>query len=190
MVGEKAKRSEVSQSCPTLCHPVDCVHGIFQAKIPEWVVISFSRESSRPRDRTRVSCIIGRRFTIWATREVFYGRRVGVNSSWPHLLPNFSLLHLSWFFFLIKIIILLLSLLFFPVTAHLCSNIYFLFSEHGWENVTRLNICTQEKEGGGVGERLKREGIYVYLQPIQVIIQQKPTQYCKAIVLQLKIKNK
>ena len=48
--------SEVAQSCPTLCDPVDCslsgfsVHGILQARIPEWVTISFSRGSSRPRD--------------------------------------------------------------------------------------------------------------------------------------------
>ena len=53
--------SEVAQSCPTLCDPVDCslpgssVHGIFQARILEWVAISFSRGSSRPRDRTLVS---------------------------------------------------------------------------------------------------------------------------------------
>ena len=47
------KWSEVAQSCPTLCDPVDCslpgfsVHGIFQAKILEWVAISFSRGSSQ-----------------------------------------------------------------------------------------------------------------------------------------------
>ena len=46
----------VAQSCPTLCNPVDCsppgfpVHGILQARILEWVTISFSRGSSRPRD--------------------------------------------------------------------------------------------------------------------------------------------
>ena len=50
----------VSQSCLTLCNPMDCrlpgssIHGILQARILEWVAISFSRESSRPRDRTRV----------------------------------------------------------------------------------------------------------------------------------------
>ena len=37
--------------------PGSSVHGIFQARILEWVAISYSRESSRPRDRTRVSCI-------------------------------------------------------------------------------------------------------------------------------------
>ena len=66
--------SEVAQSCPTLCDPMDCslpgsIHEIFQARILEWVAISFSRRSSRPRDRTWVSRIAGRRFTVWATRE-------------------------------------------------------------------------------------------------------------------------
>ena len=59
-----------------LCDPMDCsqpgfsIHGIFQARVLEWVAISFSRGSSRPRDWTQVSCIAGRHFTIWATREV------------------------------------------------------------------------------------------------------------------------
>ena len=65
----------VTKSCLTLCDPMDCspqgssVHGIFQVRMLEWVVISYSRGSSRPRDRTRVSCIVGRFFIIWATRE-------------------------------------------------------------------------------------------------------------------------
>ena len=46
------------------------IHGIFQASILEWVAISFSRGSSWPRDQTRVSHIVGRCFTVWATREV------------------------------------------------------------------------------------------------------------------------
>ena len=67
--------SEVAPSCPTLCNPMDCsppgslVHGIFQAWILEWVAISFSRGSSQPRDRTQVSRVVGRCFTVWATRE-------------------------------------------------------------------------------------------------------------------------
>ena len=44
-------------------------HGILQARILEWVAIPFSRGSSRPRDQTQVSCIAGRFFTDWATRE-------------------------------------------------------------------------------------------------------------------------
>ena len=45
------------------------IHGIFQARVLEWIAISFSRGSSQPRDQTQVSRIAGRRFTIWATRE-------------------------------------------------------------------------------------------------------------------------
>ena len=65
----------VAQLCPTLCDPTDCsppgfsVHGISQARILKWVVISSSRGSSRPRDKTQVSCIAGTSFSIWATRE-------------------------------------------------------------------------------------------------------------------------
>ena len=60
--------NEVAQSCPTLCNPMDCslsgssVHGIFQAIVLEWIAISFSRGSSRPRDQTQVSHIVDRRF--------------------------------------------------------------------------------------------------------------------------------
>ena len=67
--------SEVTQLCLTLSDSMDCslpgssVHGIFQARVLEWIAISFSRGSSRPRNRTWVSHIVGRRFTVWATRE-------------------------------------------------------------------------------------------------------------------------
>ena len=55
--------SEFTQSCPTLCDPVDCsppgssAHGSLQARILEWVAISFPRGSSRPRNQTRVSAL-------------------------------------------------------------------------------------------------------------------------------------
>jgi len=73
----------VSQSCLTLCNSLDCslpgssAHRILQARILERVAISFSRESSQPRDQTQiscVSCIAGRFFTHWAIREalVYY----------------------------------------------------------------------------------------------------------------------
>ena len=48
--------------------PGSSVHGILQARL-EWVAISYSRRSSRPRHLTQVSCIAGRFFIIWATRE-------------------------------------------------------------------------------------------------------------------------
>ena len=62
--------SEVAQSCLTLGDPMDgsppssSVHGILQARILEWVAISFSRGSSRPRDRTPDSHIVGRHFNL------------------------------------------------------------------------------------------------------------------------------
>ena len=64
-----------TQSCLTLCDPMDwsppgsSVHGILQAKILEWVAISFSRGSSRPRDQTLLCCIAGRLLTDWGSRE-------------------------------------------------------------------------------------------------------------------------
>ena len=65
----------VTESCLTLCDPMDCclpgssICGISQARILEWVTISFSRRSSQSRDQTQVFHIAGRHFTIWATRE-------------------------------------------------------------------------------------------------------------------------
>ena len=65
----------VLQLYPTLCNPMDysppgsSVHESLQARILEWAAIPFSRGSSQPRDQTRVSCIAGRFFTFWATRE-------------------------------------------------------------------------------------------------------------------------
>ena len=72
----------VTQSCPVLCEPMDCsspgssVHGILQARILEWVPILFSRGSSQPRDRTQVSCIVGRFFTVSATRKAWKYERM------------------------------------------------------------------------------------------------------------------
>ena len=56
----------------TIAYHVPLPMGILQARILEWVAISFSRGSSQPRDRTPVSCIAGRRFTLWATREALW----------------------------------------------------------------------------------------------------------------------
>ena len=59
------------KSCPTLWEPMDyTVFVILQAWILEWVAFPFSRGSSQPRDQTQVSCITGRFFTSWASREV------------------------------------------------------------------------------------------------------------------------
>ena len=61
--------------CPTLCDPMDCsllgslVRRIFEARMLEWVSISSSTGSSRPRDGTQVSCIAGRFFITSTTWE-------------------------------------------------------------------------------------------------------------------------
>ena len=51
--------------------PCSSIHGIFQARVLEWVAISSSRGSSQPRDQIQVSCIAGRCFTAWAIREAW-----------------------------------------------------------------------------------------------------------------------
>ena len=87
----------VSQLCPTLCDPMDCslpgssVHGILQARILQWVAISFSRGSSWPRDQTRDSCFAGRFFTIWV-KKWSVNRSVMPDSSQPHGLQPTRLL--------------------------------------------------------------------------------------------------
>ena len=55
-------RMDCSLPGPSVC-------GILLARILEWVAILFSKGSSQPRDRTQVSSIAGRFFSIWATRE-------------------------------------------------------------------------------------------------------------------------
>ena len=92
--------SEVTLSCPTLWDPMDSslpgfsIHGIFQARVLEWAAISFSRGSSWLRDRTLVSCIADRCFTVWATREAW----VLLTKPWCklHHLPSFSWLFLTF----------------------------------------------------------------------------------------------
>ena len=67
---QSESESEVAQSCPTLCNPMDCslpdssAHGILQARVLEWVAVSFSRRSSQPRDQTWAFRIAGRHFTV------------------------------------------------------------------------------------------------------------------------------
>ena len=74
-IGGKVKM-KVAQSCLALWDPRGCsppdstVCGILQARILEWVAIHFSRQFSQARNWSGVSCIAGRFFTIWTTREV------------------------------------------------------------------------------------------------------------------------
>ena len=79
------KVREVAQSCLTLCDPMDCSlwgssgHEIFQARILEWVAISFSRGSSWPRDWKHAPCasyVAGEFFSCWAIREAHYNHNL------------------------------------------------------------------------------------------------------------------
>ena len=74
----KVKReSEVTQSCQTLGDSMDgslpgsSIHGVSQARVLEWGVSTFSKESSKPRDQTQVSSTSGRFFIVRVTREVY-----------------------------------------------------------------------------------------------------------------------
>ena len=75
---------KVAQLCPTLCNPMDyTVHGILQARILKWGAVPFSRVLLQPRDQIQVSCIAGRFFTSWATREALLSGNV-YRSKGPH----------------------------------------------------------------------------------------------------------
>ena len=92
----------VAQFCPTLYDPMGCslpgspVHGIFQARVLEWVAISFSRGSSQPRGRTHDSHIAGGFFISRATGKP---KNIGVGSLsllqqiFPTQEQNLDLLH-------------------------------------------------------------------------------------------------
>ena len=76
----------VAKLYPTLCNPIDCslpdssVHGISQAKILEWVDISFSRGFSWPRGWTHISCISRLVFLPLSTSPMLYQRSLNLLS--------------------------------------------------------------------------------------------------------------
>ena len=76
-------------------------HGILQARILEWVAIPFSRGSSQSRYQTQVSCIAGRFFNIWATREAQWGENSRAQSKRqkPREMPKTSVhgTRISWY---------------------------------------------------------------------------------------------
>ena len=103
---------KVAQLCLPLCDPMDCsppgssIHGIFQARLLEWVAIAFSawtiyivpgipqarilewvafpssRGSSQPTDQTQVPCIAGGFLTSWAIREAYLTMKFMSNHKW------------------------------------------------------------------------------------------------------------
>ena len=127
------------QSCPTLCNPVGCsppgssVHGISQARILEWVAISFSKGSSQPGNWTHISCIVGRRFfTTWAIRALSFSSpcfltipgarslRSGCQQGWFLLRLLLACGRVSLFVFLWSVLCVCLdpNLLFYKETSH------------------------------------------------------------------------
>ena len=95
---ELMRCAQLLQSCPTLCDPVDCSlpgsSRFLQARIQEWIAVPSSRSSSRPRDRTWVSCIAGRLFIAKTTREapgsLYHKARILLSLLCPYL--QFSLI--------------------------------------------------------------------------------------------------
>ena len=132
------------QLCPTLCNPVDysppgsSVHGILQARILEWVAISFSRGSSWPRNWTHVSCLLHWQAgslllappgMLKSTHESFK-----IFSPNPSLPPHPLLIQLSNFSFLNNCT----NLLIVPITsclAHLLSRDEMDVGEEGVQGV-------------------------------------------------------
>ena len=79
---DKGKEEDVRfPVCWVILSWLSSVHGILQARILEWVAISFSRGSSQPKDWTQVSHIAG--FTLWATREALWIDQDKVNIHMP-----------------------------------------------------------------------------------------------------------
>ena len=91
----------VLKSCPTLHDPMDCsppgssVHGILQARILEWVAISFSRGSPWLRDQTHASCAGRQILYHWATREVLEDITQFLSFSWGYK-NQYSMKKLGW----------------------------------------------------------------------------------------------
>ena len=85
-----------AQSCPVLCDPMDCsppgssVHGILQARIPEWAAMPSSRGSSQPRDQTQVSCTGKWIFYHWTTWKpgCCYSHKELQNAYFKHVSMN------------------------------------------------------------------------------------------------------
>ena len=91
-----------AQSCPSFCDPMDCsppgssIHGILHARILEWVAICYSRGSSEPRDRNRISCRqILYHWAAWEAPYLWYFLAKLSTSSVSNSEERFSSL-LSW----------------------------------------------------------------------------------------------
>ena len=94
----------LTQSCLTLCDPMNCslpgssAHEILQARILEWVAISFSRGFLQPRNHTQVSCTAGRfltnlyvlvssLFLLRKGRYSYCGIQFWIQDCWAQIVP-------------------------------------------------------------------------------------------------------
>ena len=140
------------------CDPMDCnplgssVYGILQARILEWVSISFSRGSSQPRNWTQVSCIEGGSFTVWTTSRDHY---IFLALFGIYVLNNICIfLYISFFAFLVRLCNFL-KLAFYAVICSFSSWMFFCrwsaFSArhiHGINSLHILSVFWMEKLGG------------------------------------------
>ena len=149
--------SEVAQSCLTLCDPMDCslpgssVHGIFKARVLEWVAISFSRGYSQPRNWIRVS---------WIAGEFFTTEKPPLKSTWQIIVSHKCFLNeeqtneLSWFY-------LLWGLCVFTCLSLTCSKLCQMFkflSKYIKFYFFLRRTAFEGTEQGVTGEAMKRTG--------------------------------
>ena len=76
--------------------PASSVHGILQARILEWVAVSLSRGTSRPRDQTQASCIGRWVLYHWATREALLLSQIDLNTQKERRANGQYVLNYSW----------------------------------------------------------------------------------------------
>ena len=200
-------------SNPCLPHCRQILHQLSQKESPRilrWVVYPFSRGSSWPRNWTRVSCIVGGFFSNLAIREaLIMDETRAYYTEWSKSEREKQISYINvciwnlerWYWW----------------TYSQSSNGDIRHGEQtcqhsrrrtGWDEWREqrgniyTTICKTDSQEFAIwlrglwqprrvrwemGRRLKREGTYVYLWLIHVDVWQKPTQYCKAIILQLKI---
>ena len=167
----------VTQSCLTLCNPVDCslpgfsIHGILQARILEWVPMPSYRGSSWPRDQTRVSsisCTAGRFFTAHSPGEHRHNNNY-LKCKWPKCsnqktqngYKNKT-----------------------PICAIYKRSTLDLSTNTDWKRKARKRYSMQTEIKG---KQVQQHSYQI--KQIHVDVRQRPTQYSGAIILQLKINN-
>ena len=194
---------KVTQSCPTLCDPMDYIaHGILQAIILEWVAFSFSRGSSKPRIEPRSPALQVDSSPAEPQESGSVSRSVVPDSLWPRGLQPTKLL-CPWDFpgkdtgvgshFLLQGIL--------PIHVSYTAGRFFTYwatrkpireaqkwiasGNSPYDTESSTHALRQPGEVGG--EREVQEGGDMCIPMADSCWWQKPTQHCKAIILQLKI---